>query len=116
MMKGRLTAAVKCAAIAMLAPFVAACTIKDSAPADSAKAADGISRADSTAPAPVLYDSVAYDSVSGTPPADASGNLTGETTKKGGTLGEGPPRPERDSAFGPIGTMDSDGTVRPIRK
>jgi hypothetical protein len=22
----------------------------------------------------------------------------------------------RDSAFGPIGTMDSDGTVRPIRK
>ena len=116
MMTSRVPAAVSGAVIAMFSLFATACTMKDSAPADSTKAADGISRADSAAPAPVLYDSIAYDSVSGNPPADASGNLTGETTKKGGTLGEVPPRPERDSAFGPIGTMDSDGTVRPIKK
>jgi hypothetical protein len=116
MTRGRVPAAVNLAAVAMFSLFFTACTMKDSAPADSTKAAEGILHADSTTPSPVLYDSIAYDSVSGSPPSDASGNLTGETTKKGGTLGEVPPRPERDSAFGPIGTMDSDGTVRPIRK
>ena len=106
----------------IVALAVSGCTMRDSSASESAKKADRVEAVESMqqAPdqaAPILIDS----SAQGTPPpADASGNLTGETTKKGGTLGEGPPRRDsiigRDSAFGPIGTMDSNGTVRPIRK
>src|SRR5687767_1377949 len=102
--------------------LLAGCSIKDPAPSDSARAADSVGAA-SDAPAPGATDTVTaggtQDSATTNvlPPADASGNLTGETTKSGGTMGQGPPpRADRDSAFGPIGTMDSDGTVRPIKK
>ena len=98
------------------------CSVKDPAPSDSARAADSVG-APAVAPAPPSSDTDAGIADEDTaaksvmPPADASGNLTGETTKRGGTLGQDPPRrPERDSAFGPIGTLDSVGTIRPIKK
>ena len=96
--------------------------MKDPAPSDSARAADSLG-AGTVAPTPTASDSLAtggtQDSaaVNILPPADASGNLTGETKKSGGTMGQGPPpRADRDSAFGPIGTMDSGGNIRPIKK
>jgi hypothetical protein len=105
----------------IIALSVSGCTTRDTSASDSARMADSVSAVESFEAAPEQAPPILIDSASqGTPPpADASGNLTGETTKKGGTLGQDPPRRDtigRDSAFGPIGTMDSDGTVRPIRK
>jgi hypothetical protein len=98
------------------------CSMKDPAPSDSARAADSVGAA-TVAPAPAAPDTIAVggtqDSAAANimPPADASGNLTGETKKSGGTMGQGPPpRADRDSAFGPIGTIDSAGNIRPIKK
>jgi len=52
------------------------------------------------------------------PPVNTSGNLAGETSKPGGTMGQrNPPEDSiigRDSAYGPIGTMDSKGRIKPI--
>ena len=47
MTRGHVPAAVNRAAVAMFSLFVSACTMKDSAPADSTKAAEGMLRADS---------------------------------------------------------------------
>lgn len=83
------------------------CSNKESAVTDSAAAReDSIGNQVESAPAtdsPVVADSTLP------PPSDATGNLTGETRSRDPVIG-------RDSAFGPIGTMDSDGTVRPIKK
>lgn len=105
----------------VIALSVSACSTRDPSASDSARKADSVSAVESFEAAPEQSAPIVIDSANqGAPsPADASGNLTGETTKKGGTLGQDPPRRDtfgRDSAFGPIGTMDSDGTVKPIRK
>ena len=99
--------------------LVFGCTKKE--PAVSDTAADTVALpADQQGTAGSTDSQTVADSTTLPPPADASGNLTGETRKSGGSLGQDPPPRDsiigRDSAFGPIGTMDSDGTVRPIRK
>jgi PBP1b-binding outer membrane lipoprotein LpoB len=105
----------------LAAIILGGCSLKDPAPSDSARAADSIDAAVGTVD-PTITDTnsaaVTGDSAGSTmPPADASGNLTGETKKSGGTMGTvPPPRADRDSAFGPIGTMDSAGNIRPIKK
>ncbi len=95
---------------------VTACSGKDAEPVDTASSVDSAAGVETYEAGP------AADSLTGSaaiyPPADASGNLTGETRKKSGGFGQDPPAPTigRDSAFGPIGTMDSLGNRGPIRK
>lgn len=94
--------------------FTAACSGKDAASVDSAAASDSsaLPMGDNAGANPQVDTMQAY------PPADASGNLTGETRKSSGGFGQDPPagRIDRDSAFGPIGTMDSHGNRDTIRK
>ena len=78
------------------------CTAKGSSPADTS-AAD-------TAGAVVKGQTVDSAPAELPPPADATGNLTGEQANRGPTdIG-------RDSAYGPIGTMDEKGNIGPIKK
>lgn len=82
----------------------AGCTMKEAAPVDSAAAPDSTAAG---VAAPVTPDSTgaAIDSVKANPPV---------ASKKGQT-----PRDSiigRDSAFGPIGSIDEKGNVTPIRK
>lgn len=94
-------------AIAAAGLIVTGCSNTESAVTDTASAAERSTDAQPELVPPV--DSpVAADSML-PPPSDATGNLTGETRSRDPVIG-------RDSAFGPIGTMDSDGTVRPIKK
>ncbi len=91
-----------------------ACSGKNAATADSTAASDSAAvRTDDNPSA-----SPQTDTMPGYPPPDASGNLTGETRKNSGGFGQDPPaeRRERDSAYGPIGTMDSQGHRDTIRK
>lgn len=95
-------------AVALAALLAAACLPREPDPADTTLI-DSV-----MAPAP----EVVVDSVIQYPPADASGNLTGETTKRGDSPAQRPPGKiiGRDSAFGPIGTIDSQGNIEPIRR
>jgi len=95
------------AALAIAALLVAGCFPRDPNPADTTLI-DSV-----MAPAP----DIVVDSVVQVPPrADASGNLTGETTRRGDR--QNPPSDiiGHDSAFGPIGTIDSLGNIEPIRR
>lgn len=83
------------------------CSNKESAVTDTASAAESSVDAQPESVPPV--DSPVVPDSTLPPPSDATGNLTGETRSRDPVIG-------RDSAFGPIGTMDSDGTVRPIKK
>ncbi|MGK2963004.1 MAG: hypothetical protein ACSLFK_12780 [Gemmatimonadaceae bacterium] len=97
------------AALALAALFLGGCFPRDPNPADTTLI-DSV-----MAPSP----EVVVDSVIQIPPrADASGNLTGETTRRGDGSGQAPPSDiiGRDSAFGPIGTIDSLGKIEPIRR
>ncbi len=98
----------KRAALAVAVLILSGCFPRDPDPADTTLI-DSV-----MAPTP----EVMIDSVIQYPPADASGNLTGETTKRGDGTVQRPPGDiiGRDSAFGPIGTIDSLGNVEPIRR
>ena len=96
------------AGIATAALLATGCTKQESAATDTAAAAAAATGSTQVEAAPSTDSTVVADSTL-PPPSDATGNLTGETRSRDPVIG-------RDSAFGPIGTMDSDGTVRPIRK
>ena len=100
------------AAVATLV-LMNACTMRDSAETDSVRVADSVRAADSITASDAAPQN-AFDSAAIAPPSDASGNLTGETTK-----GQRPRSDSimgRDSAFGPIGSIDERGNITPIKK
>lgn len=103
--------------------LISGCTMRDSAATDSARIADSVRAADSIAAAAAAAAPAAGTTDStgiAAPLADTSGRLAGETKKSGGTMGQRAPKKDsiigRDSAFGPIGTIDEKGNVKPIRK
>lgn len=99
----------KRAVLTLAALLVSGCLPRDPNPADTTLIDSMM------APAP----QVVVDSVIQVPPvADVTGNLTGETTRRGDRAGQAPPSDiiGRDSAFGPIGTIDSAGNIEPIRR
>ncbi len=101
--------------IALVAAVVlaAACSDRNAAPVDSASASDSAGVTGNVDAASPQADTMpAY------PPADASGNIIGETRKSSGGFGQDPPAGSigRDSAYGPVGTMDSQGNRDTIRR
>lgn len=95
-------------AIAIAGLLASGCAQKESPATDSTTPA-GTTSGSAQVESAASIDSPAVVDSTPPPPSDATGNLTGETRSRDLIIG-------RDSAFGPIGTMDSDGTVRPIRK
>lgn len=99
--------AAKVAAAALAGLLISGCFPRDPNPADTTLI-DSV-----MAPSPDMV----VDSVIQNPPrADVSGNITGETTRRGDR--QNPPSDiiGHDSAFGPIGTIDSLGNIEPIRR
>lgn len=104
--------------------ILAACSTRDAATSsDSARVDDSLKSVDSAAAAAAPGAGVA-DTTDLVPvytaPPNTSVPVAGETRKPGGTMGQrNPPRDSiigRDSAFGPIGEIDSKGNVRPIKR
>lgn len=100
--------------------LISGCTMRDAAATDSARIADSVRAADSIAAAAAPAAGTTDSTGIAAPLADTSGRLAGETKKSGGTMGQRAPKKDsiigRDSAFGPIGTIDEKGNVKPIRK
>src|SRR5687768_13021390 len=103
---------IRIVAVIAVCAMASACTDRGAErTADSARVLDSVNAAaasQAAESAPIPDPGPAFpDSVSA--PANTSGNLGGETIKSGGTMGQRPPDGiiGRDSAYGPIGTIDS---------